>query len=168
MEIHTLVPANRCWSEWAKGNGDPLNCGCDIFTDGIFLPAQVFCDCFHLWVFFYFLLITVSASFFSSFLPIPIRSNVRGVSPKLIEFLLLLLCERVVRNRHWSVRVLPRAGWDWQGGGRKLPIPAWASPSTEHVVSSPSALPLKPQHFARKKTEKNKRQKGEKCSQWRI
>lgn len=94
---------------------------------------------------------------FSIFFPIPIRrSNVRGISPKLIEFLLLLLCEHVVKNRHWRVRVLPRAGWDWQGGCRKLLIPAWASSSTEHVVSSPSALPPKPQHFACKKREKIK------------
>lgn len=43
------MPANRCWSEWAKGNGDLLSFGCDIFTDEIFLPAQIFCVCFYLW-----------------------------------------------------------------------------------------------------------------------
>lgn len=48
-----------------------------------------------------------------------------------------------------------------QGGGRKFLFPASASPSAGHVVSSPSALPLKPQHFAHKKAgEKDRREKN--------
>lgn len=71
---------------------------------------------------------------FSGFLPISIRkSNAREVSPKLIEFLFLLLREDGGRNSHWRVRILPRAGWG-------CAISSLSIPQTGQVVPSPLSL----------------------------